>query len=136
MARDFSLTLSYPFTYKFKKLQWDWSYTLVRIPSVKGPVFRKSVSPGNPSCLAGRSQIHVSKLISKKEIRESLLEKNLFHFILLTARLIWKISRNRKYGKMIKRRCRNPNHAKEHRKSTTTKHNFVGMILTGFLQKI
>ena len=37
---------------------------------------------------------------------------------------------------MIKRRCRNPNHAKERRKSTTTKHNFVGMILTGFLQKI
>ena len=134
MARDFSLNLSYPFTYKFKKLQWDWSYTLVRIPSVKGPVFRKSASPDNSSCLAARSQIHISKLISKKEIRESLLEKNLFHFILLTARLIWKISRIRKYGKMIKRRRRNPNHANEHRKSTTV--NFVGMILTGFLQKI
>ena len=40
----------------------------------------------------------------------------------------------KKYGKMIKRRCKNPNHAKEHRKSTTV--NFVGMILTGFLQKI
>ena len=48
-------------------MPWDWSYTLVRIPSVKGPVCRKSVSPGNPSCLAGRSQIHVSKLISKKK---------------------------------------------------------------------
>ena len=47
----------------------------MRIPNVKGPVCRKSVSPGNPSCLAARSQIHVSKLISKKEIRESLLEK-------------------------------------------------------------
>ena len=134
MARDFSLNLSYPFTYKFKKLQWDWSYTLVRIPSVKRPVFRKSVSPDNSSCLAARSQIHVSKLISKKEIRESLLEKNPFHFILLTARLIWKISRHRKYGKMIKRRRRNPNHANEHPKSTTV--NFVGMILTGFLQKM